>query len=149
MPTLLGFDYGTRKIGVAVGQTVSATATPLTTVRNLGQKPDWKRIESIIRDWKPDAAVLGLPFRMDDSEEDWTNQVRRFARQLEGRFGLTVHLIDERLTTIEAERDLAAADRAGAPVTAHQGGRGRRGTDDPVDAYAAKLILEIWLNDQH
>lgn len=136
MATLLGFDYGTAKIGIAVGQTVSGTATPLTTLRNRGQKPDWTRIEAIVGDWQPDAAVLGLPYNMDDTEEAWTDRVRRFARQLEGRFGLTVYLVDERLTTLEAERRLAAD--AGA------GGRHRA---DLVDAYAAKLILETWLTD--
>ena len=145
MATLLGFDYGTRKIGVAVGQTVSATATPLATVVNRGQKPDWTRLEAIIRDWQPDAAVLGLPYRMDDTEEDWSERVRRFARQLEGRYGLTVHLVDERLTTIEAERDLAAAERAGFAVSPHR----RAGNGGLLDAYAAKLILETWLNEQH
>lgn len=147
MPTLLGLDFGTRKIGIAVGQTVSATATPLTTVHNRGQKPDWGRIEAIIREWQPEAIVLGLPYRMDDTEEAWSQRVHRFARQLEGRFGLPVHLVDERLTTIEAERDLAAAERAGFQVGNH--GRRASGKRDLVDAYAAKLILETWLNDQH
>jgi putative Holliday junction resolvase len=136
LATLLGFDYGTSKIGIAVGQTVSGTATPLTTLRNRGQKPDWTRIEAIIGDWQPDAAVLGLPYNMDDTEETWTERVRRFARQLEGRFGLTVHLVDERLTTLEAERRLGV-DAAGS-----------RQQRDLVDAYAAKLILETWLTDQ-
>ena len=145
LATLLGFDFGTRKIGVAVGQTISATATPLATLANRGQKPDWTRIEAIIRDWQPDAAVLGLPYRMDDTEEDLSERVRRFARQLEGRFGLTVHLVDERLTTIEAERDLAAAARAGFAVSPCR----KSGNGDLVDAYAAKLILETWLNEQH
>ena len=133
MAILLGFDYGTRKIGVAVGQTVSGTASPLTTVRSRGQKPDWKRIEAIVREWQPEAAVVGLPMRMDDTEEDWTDRVRRFARQLQGRFGLPVHLVDERLTTLQAERDLGLRDA---------------GPDDRVDAWAAKLILETWLGDQ-
>jgi putative Holliday junction resolvase len=149
LPTLLGFDYGTSKIGIAVGQTISATATPLTTVRNRGQKPDWSRIAALIHDWQPDAAVLGLPYRMDDTEEDWSARVHRFRRQLEGRFGLTVHLVDERLTSIEAERDLIAAERAGALIVAGMRNRRDLGHGDPVDAYAAKLILEIWLNEQH
>lgn len=144
MGTLLGFDYGTTKIGIAVGQRVSGTATPLTTVRNRGQKPDWQRIEALIRDWRPEALVLGLPERMGDDTADWTERVHRFGRQLEGRFGLTVHLVDECLTTIEAERDIAAAARAGADPA-----QGRRiAAGDLVDAYAAKLILETWLNEQ-
>ena len=130
MATLLGFDFGPRKIGVAIGQTVTGTATALETVRAQGQRPDWKRLEAIIREWQPQAAVVGLPFNMDDSEETWSSQVRRFARQLEGRFGLSVHLVDERLTSLEARRQLRVD-----PNTA----------DDRIDAHAAKLILETWL----
>lgn len=139
MATLLGFDFGIKKIGIAVGQTISATATPLVTVRNRGQKPDWDRIEAIVRDWQPDAAVVGLPFRMDDTEEDWTDRIRRFARQLEGRFGLTVHLVDERLTTLEAEGHYLRQGQSGVRVLERQ--------PDLVDALAAKLILETWLNE--
>lgn len=129
MATLLGFDFGPRKIGVAVGQTLTGTAAPLTTVRAQGQRPDWKRLEALVREWQPEAAVVGLPFHMDGREEDWSDQVRRFARQLNGRFGLPVHLVDERLSTHEARRQL-----------------GRAGTGT-VDAHAARLILETWLAD--
>jgi putative Holliday junction resolvase len=139
LATLLGFDFGTKKIGVAVGQTVTGTASALTTLRHRGHKPDWVAIESLIREWRPEAAVLGLPHNMDDSEEETlAAPVRRFARQLTGRFGIPVHLVDERLTTLTAERALR-----------EQGwgkGRGRRSTDE-LDAYAAKLILETWLGD--
>jgi putative Holliday junction resolvase len=131
--TLLGFDFGPRKIGVAVGQTLTATATALETIRAQGQRPDWKRIETIIREWQPSAVVLGLPFNIDGSEEDWSGSVRRFARQLQGRFGLEVHLVDERLSSLEARRQL---------------GVGRDKLDNRVDAHAAKLILETWLADQ-
>ncbi len=132
MATLLGFDFGLRKIGVAVGQTVTGTATALETVRAQGQRPDWKRLEAIIREWRPDAAVVGLPFNMDDSEEAWSERVHRFARQLHGRFGLSVHLIDERLTSLEARRQLK--------IDLHT-------ADDRIDAHAARLILETWLAD--
>ena len=132
LATLLGFDFGPRKIGVAVGQTLTGTATALETVRAQGQRPDWKRLEAIIRDWQPDAAVVGLPFNMDDSEEDWSERVHRFARQLQGRFGLEVHLVDERLTSLEARRQLKVSPR-------------RR--DERIDAQAAKLILETWLTE--
>ena len=72
MPTLLGFDYGPRKIGVAVGQTVTGSATPLTTLRSRGERPDWPGIEALVREWQPSAAVVGLPFQMDDTEVDWS-----------------------------------------------------------------------------
>lgn len=132
MATLLGFDFGPRKIGVAVGQTVTGTATALETVRAQGQRPDWKRLEAIIREWQPDAAVVGLPFNMDDSEEALSERVHRFARQLNGRFGLSVHLVDERLTSLEARRQIKV---------------GLGTADDRVDAHAARLILESWLAD--
>jgi putative Holliday junction resolvase len=133
MSTLLGFDYGPRKIGVAVGQTVTGSASPLTTLRSHHEKPDWARIEHLVREWEPSAAVVGLPYNMDDTETELAPRVRRFARQLEGRFGLEVHLIDERLTSIEARRQL-----------------GRAATSlEVVDAMAAKLILETWLSERH
>jgi putative Holliday junction resolvase len=133
MGTLLGFDYGPRKIGVAVGQTITGSASPLTTIRSHGERPDWARIEGLIREWQPKAAVVGLPYNMDDSETELAPRARRFARQIEGRFGLQVHLVDERLTSLEARRQL-----------------GRDATSlEVVDAMAAKLILETWLCEQH
>jgi putative Holliday junction resolvase len=136
LATLLGFDFGTRKIGIAVGQTITATASPLATLRHRGQKPDWAGIEALVREWQPEAAVLGLPHNMDDTEEETLAEpVRRFARQLEGRFGLRVHLVDERLTTIAAARALGTRDAGRRP--------------DELDAYAAKLILETWLAEQN
>jgi len=131
--TLLGFDFGPRKIGVAVGQEVTATAAPLTTLRCRDDKPDWPRIEALIKEWHPDAAVVGLPFNMDDTETEIAPLARRFARQIHGRFGLPVHLVDERLTTIEARRLL------GPKAT----------TREAVDAMAAKLLLETWLSERH
>ena len=133
MATLLGFDYGPRKIGVAVGQTVTGSASPLTTLRSRHEKPDWPRIEALIREWQPQAAVVGLPFNMDDTETEIAPRARRFARQLNGRFALEVHLIDERLTTIEARRRIGNAP----------------GSPESVDAMAAKLILETWLSERH
>ena len=139
MPTLLGFDFGPRKIGVAVGQTVTGSATPLTTLRSRGERPDWPGIEALIREWQPSAAIVGLPFNMDDTEVAWSPRIHRFARQIEGRFRLPVHLVDERLTSIEARRQLMS--RPGFKI-AH---------GDPhhaVDALAAALILETWLSEQ-
>ena len=133
MATLIGFDFGPRKIGVAIGQTVTGTASPLTTIRARSDKPDWRRIEAVINEWQPEAAVVGLPYDMDDNEVDWAPLVKRFARQLNGRFGLTVHLVDERLTSIAARQIL------GAKATSLE----------VVDAMAAKLILETWLSEQH
>jgi len=136
MDTLLGFDYGPRKIGVAVGQTITGSASPLTTIRSHGERPDWARIEGLIREWRPKAAVVGLPFNMDDSETALAPRARRFARQLQGRFGLEVHLVDERLTSLEARRQLGRTAASTKAIEA-------------IDAMAAKLILETWLCEQH
>jgi putative holliday junction resolvase len=136
MTTLLGFDFGPRKIGVAVGQTITRSATPLTTLRSQNERPDWERIGGLIQEWRPSALVLGLPYNMDDTEVDWSPRVHRFARQLQGRFGLCVHLVDERLTSIEAKRRLS--DRPGRKPP----------TREAVDAAAAALILETWLSEQ-
>ena len=129
--TLLGFDYGQRRIGVAVGQKLTGSATPLCTVRAIDGRPDWERISQLISEWKPAALVVGLPYNMDDTEADIAPRARRFARQLEGRYRLPVHLVDERLTSIEAERVLG--------TDAPQDGR--------IDNLAAAFILETWLRD--
>ena len=133
MGAVLGFDYGVRKIGVAVGQTITGTATPLVTLPTRNESPDWDAIGRLLADWRPEALVVGLPLEMNDVEAPVAARARRFARQLEGRYRLPVHLADERLTTLEAKRQL-----------------GRDGVRDAavVDAVAARLILETWLNDR-
>lgn len=131
MGTLLGFDYGSRKIGVAVGQTVTGTATALETLHLVNHKPDWQRIASLIEEWRPQALVVGLPLDVDDSETDATQPALRFSRQLEGRFHIKVYLADERYSSFEAR------DRLG-----HKAKR-----LEDYDAVAAKLILETWLNE--
>ncbi|MEW7976320.1 MAG: Holliday junction resolvase RuvX [Candidatus Sedimenticola endophacoides] len=131
MGTLLGFDYGPAKIGVAVGQTLTASATPLTTLRAVRQQPDWEGIGALIAEWRPDALVVGLPYNMDDSEAEIAPRARRFSRQLQGRFHLPMHLADERLTSREAR---------------HRLGRPPKRIEE-LDALAAKLILETWLSE--
>ncbi|MCP3670295.1 MAG: Holliday junction resolvase RuvX [Gammaproteobacteria bacterium] len=132
MTTLLGFDYGPAKIGVAVGQTMTRTASPLETLRAVQQHPDWDGITRLISSWEPQELVVGLPFNMDDSEAEVAPRARRFARQLEGRYHLTVHLVDERLTSIEAKRQLQRKPKK----------------IEELDAIAAQLILETWLSEQ-
>jgi putative Holliday junction resolvase len=133
MTTLLGFDYGPAKIGVAVGQTMTGTASPLETLRAIQQHPDWDGISRLISAWEPQELVVGLPYNMDDTEAEPAEKARRFARQLEGRYHLKVHLVDERLTSIEAKNRLAKKPK----------------TIEELDAIAAQLILETWLSEQH
>ncbi|MFT5393596.1 MAG: putative Holliday junction resolvase [Gammaproteobacteria bacterium] len=129
---VLGFDFGQRHIGVAVGQTITGTASPLTTVRPVSAKPDWQSIGALISQWKPDALVVGDPLNMDGTEQEMTRAARRFANQLRGRFHLPVHSADERLSTREA-RDRMYSTGPGAKDD-HGG--------------AAQVILETWLGEQ-
>lgn len=133
MATLLGFDFGTKRIGVASGQTLTGTATALLTLACVRKKPDWDHIAQLIEEWHPDALVVGHPYEMTNREAEAAEPAKRFARQLEGRFGLRVHLIDERLTSREAWTRL---------------GKEAHRNRDHVDAMAAKLILETWLADK-
>ena len=84
--TVLGFDFGERRIGIATGQTITSNATPLTTLKAINQKPDWQSIEKIIAEWKPDALIVGIPTYLDGSQSEMTLKAEKFCRQLEGRF---------------------------------------------------------------
>ena len=128
---VLGFDYGPRKIGIAVGQTLTGTASPLQTLRAVKEKPDWNGIGGLIETWQPDALVVGLPYNMDDTEAELAARAKRFARQLEGRYRRKVYLIDERLTSFEARRWMSDSIKR----------------VEDLDAVAAKLILETWLRE--
>lgn len=127
---LLSFDFGMKRIGVAVGQSITATAQPLATLAARDGVPDWNIIQQHIDTWHVDAFVIGIPYNMDGSDQDITFAARRFGRKLQGRFHLPVFEVDERLTTKEARR-LAAEDV--------------RLSDADIDSIAAKLILESWL----
>jgi putative Holliday junction resolvase len=129
--TLLAFDFGLKRIGVAVGQTLTGTANPLQTVAVRRDTPDWPAITRLMETWAPNALVVGMPLNMDGTEQDMSRRARRFGRQLEGRFGLPVHLVDERLSTREAKTRLSSVGRGEAEA-------------DPV---AAQVILEGWLAD--
>ena len=138
--TILGFDYGRRRIGVAIGQTLTRTAAPLATVGTVHDEPDWTAIGALIEQWQPAALVVGLPLHMDDSPHALTDAARGFAAGLEQRYRLPVHLVDERLSSVEAEQQLVAAGRGGKRHT--RAGKG------VVDREAAQVILQSWLH-QH
>ncbi|HEY9150974.1 MAG TPA: Holliday junction resolvase RuvX [Gammaproteobacteria bacterium] len=124
---LLGFDYGQRRIGVAVGQTITATATALTTLAARDGQPDWAEVTALIEQWRPDALVVGLPLRLDGTESELSRAAQRFARRLEGRYKRPVHLMDERLSSRTAEQT-----------------RTRGGARQGLDALAAQVILQDW-----
>ncbi len=132
----LGFDYGTRQIGVAVGQSLTGSAEPLRELRARDGVPDWEQIARLISEWRPDALVVGLPLNMDGSPSEMSARAEKFARRLQGRFGLPVHCIDERLSTFEAKQSLRDSGRT---PTSYR--------DNPVDSLAAVLLLQTWLGN--
>ena len=134
MHTLLGFDFGTQRIGVAVGQSITRTATALCTVNARNAQPDLDSILELIDDWRPDALVVGLPLHADDSDSRTTAAARKFAQQLEERTCLPVHMIDERLSS-HAAKQLQHQDKAA----------GKSG----IDAIAAMIILQNWLETEN
>ena len=125
--TLLCFDYGEKRIGSAVGQTVTATATALEIIKVVNKKPNWGKIEHLIGEWRPDKLIVGHPFTLEGDRQEMTDAAEKFGRQLEGRFKLPVELIEEQLSSYEARREL-------------------KSTRD-LDAVAARLILETWLSE--
>ena len=133
--TVLAFDFGTRRIGAALGNTLTRVAQPLTTIDGEANAARFAAIASLIDEWQPGLLVVGRPVHADGSEHEMTARAERFARQLEGRFGLEVACVDERFTTLAAESALADAGVRG---------RGRRAARDAV---AARLILQSWFDD--
>lgn len=123
---VMAFDFGLRHIGVAIGQTVTGTATPLTTLAARDGKPDWPVIEALVIEWRPAAVLVGLPLNMDASESEMSSRARRFAARLGQQTRVPVHLVDERLTSY--------ASRAAGPARAHE--------------HAAVLIAESWLRSR-
>lgn len=134
--TALCFDYGTRRTGVAVGQRLTGTARPLTTLNMPQGEPDWPAIDALLREWRPGELVVGRPTRMDGRPVALTREAENFARALGERYQLPVALIDERLSS-----------RAAETLLREQRTQGRRGRIDKadVDRYAAALLLEDWL----
>jgi putative Holliday junction resolvase len=114
--SFLAFDFGAKRTGVASGNTVTRSATPLKTIATEQADVRFAAIEKLIREYQPDALVVGVPRHPDGAPHDNTRRAQRFARQLHGRFGLPVHEVDERYTSTEAEaggaRDLDAASAA-------------------------------------
>lgn len=131
--TVLGFDYGEQRIGIAVGQTISDSATPLTTLSAVKQKPDWAQIEKIIHEWKPDLLIVGIPYYLDGSSSEMTRKAERFGRQLEGRFNIPVRTVNETLSSFEAEQELQKKVK----ISQHN--------KQEIDKMSAAIIVQSWL----
>lgn len=134
---LLCIDFGTRKMGLAVGQTVTGTASALPVMRADDGEPDWDQLDQVVKAWKPGAFIIGMPYNMDGSENEMTVRALQFTVKLRERYGLPCHTMDERLSTREA-RDISRGN-------AEKGGR-KFNDKAEVDSFAAQLILESWLS---
>ncbi|MFU8788494.1 MAG: Holliday junction resolvase RuvX [Methylobacter sp.] len=134
--TYLGFDFGTKKIGAAVGQTTTASASPLQTIRSINQNPNWDIIGKLIAEWRPAGLVVGISRQLDGSDNPVTPRMLKFCRQLEGRYQLPVFQQDETLSTYEAKQLLF--DEVSVNATKLWAVQ---------DQLAAQLILQTWLND--
>lgn len=129
----LAFDFGTKRIGVAVGQTITMTANPLEIVLAKNGVPNWEHIETLIQEWQPSGLVVGIPYNMNGTQQPITDKARHFANTLKKKFALPIFEIDERLSTVEAKQMMF--DLGGY----------RALKEMSVDSFAAKIILESWM----
>lgn len=134
--TYLGFDFGLKRIGVAVGDTVTGSARPLPTIARAAE-PDWTALERLLREWRPKALVVGLPLDEGGFEQSITSQARAFAVALGERSGLDVHLADERYSSRAADDALREARSSGRMA--------RRVRKGDRDGQAARVVLEQWM----
>ena len=133
--TVLGFDFGTRSIGVAIGQQITASATPLLSLKAVDGIPNWDEIGKLIKEWQPDIVVVGLPLNMDGTEQEMTHRARKFANRLNAKFGVKIVTQDERLTTTDAKARLFEL------------GGFKALTKGQVDAVSAVLIVESYFEN--
>lgn len=152
--TLMGFDFGEKRIGVAVGNTLTRAAEPLLTLTEVGVDARFARIEALLKQWQPAMLVVGRPLHPDGQPHQITALAEKFARRLQGRFGLPVALVDERFSTVAAQERLDArddwADGEGRRARARGGRSGRRpraASGHGDDAAAAAVILEQYLSE--
>jgi putative Holliday junction resolvase len=135
--TTIAFDYGVKSIGVAVGQVVTGTASPLAALKANDGIPDWHQIAKVFEEWQPNDLLVGLPLNMDGTEQEITQRAKKFANRLHGRFGLPVHIHDERLSTVDAKARLFEL------------GGFKKLTKEKVDSVSACLIYESWIIQQY
>ncbi|HEX20268.1 MAG TPA: Holliday junction resolvase RuvX [Acidiferrobacteraceae bacterium] len=131
----LAFDFGEKYIGIAVGNTLTQQARSLGAIKSRNQNPAWDGITKLVKEWQPQALVVGLPLNMDDSENLLTKRANKFGKQLQGRYNLAVHMVDERLTTRQA-------------LAQHsESGNSKALAKQDLDGISAALILQTFLND--
>lgn len=133
--TVLAFDFGEKRIGVAVGERLLAQAHPLTTIRGEANAERFAAIAALINEWQPVCFVVGLPVALDGAAHAMTARCTRFANQLRGRFGLPVDYAEERLTSVEAEQRL------------REGGHSIKSAREQIDSVAAQIILQCYFDN--
>ena len=138
--SLIAFDYGKRRIGVAVGQTITCTARPLVTLNTPGNNSDsaWSELAELFKQWRPDRVVVGLPLTLDGAEQKMSKLARAFAVDIESRYGCITELADERLSTQAAKDSMRDLRQQGGKQKQVAGLR---------DSLSAKHILEQWLRE--
>lgn len=135
--TIIGFDFGKKYIGVAVGQEMTGSASPLGSIKANDGIPHWDSLANYLTEWQPDLVVVGLPLNMDGSEQQLTKDARKFGNRISGRFGLKVEFQDERLTTADAKEQLFS-----------RGGY-KNLKKDNIDAESARLIIESFFEQSY
>ena len=135
--TILGFDFGTKSIGIAIGQAITGSANPLTSIKANDGIPNWDEIGALLDEWKPDLVVVGLPLNMDGTSQEMTQRAQKFANRIAGRFGIKVATQDERLTTTDAKARLF---ELGGYKALDKG---------QIDAVSAVLIIESYFENQY
>jgi putative Holliday junction resolvase len=135
--SILGFDYGAKRIGVATGQTITRTATPITTINAVHGSPDWAGIQKLIDQWKPDALIVGIPYFLDGKESEMTKTVQNFCDELEKRFTKPILKVNETLSSYEAEETLKKNMKIG------------KHNKQEIDKMAAAVIVQSWLDQQN
>ncbi|WP_199611408.1 Holliday junction resolvase RuvX [Flocculibacter collagenilyticus] len=135
--TALAFDFGTKSIGIAVGQEITASATPVTAIKARDGIPNWDDIEKIINEWQPDVLVVGLPLNMDGTTQEVTYRAKKFGNRLHAKFKVPLEMHDERLSTADAKADLFST------------GGFKNLSKGNVDSASACVILESWFEAQY
>ena len=132
--TVMSFDYGTEKIGIAIGQSISSTAEPLTIIKAKDGIPNWSQITDLIESWRPNYLVVGLPYNLDGSDSKLLQRALKFAKRLNGRFNIPTFGIDERLSSETAKEK-------------YKIGSLKNTIRKEIDDVAAQIILETWFSE--
>lgn len=128
---VLGFDYGTQNLGIAVGNGLTNTAQPLKIVKVVNNQPNWEEIEKLLKEWEPQAFIVGIPYTKDGTITDHHKVILKFINRLHGRFGLPVYVVDESNSSIESSQYIKPS---------------KRKDKGQLDAISAAIIVERWLN---